>query len=378
MKFFAAVSALVMSCAGAVGLGGAVPHVVSPEVHDDHSVSFRVYAPNAKQVLLSLESAPTLPLHRDGTGVWSVTTGPLEADYYNYGFVIDGLGFSDPSNLTTRPNLFWPASILHVPGSADVLWEQNDVPHGEVHHHFFRSAVGGDDRDYWVYTPPGYEPGRSRRYPTLYLLHGFSDDASTWTVVGRVHVILDNLIARHQAKPMVIVMPLGYGSGQILAIGRQSGGNMHAGGDVPVAENTRLFESALFAEVIPRIEAEYAVSRARDDRAIAGSSMGGGEALQTALNHADRFGWVGSFSAGGLTGDIPGMFPDARAEVARHPLKLVWVACGREDKLYPATQQLRQYFTSQGIPHVDLDTPGAHVWQVWRRDLGDFLPRLFR
>jgi len=378
MKFFAAVAASLLSTAVAGGVRGDVPRVVSPEVHGDHSVSFRVYAPNAKQVLLSLESAPTLPLHQDGTGVWSVTTSPLEADYYNYGFVIDGLGFSDPGNPITRPNLFWPASILHVPGSADLLWEQSDVPHGELHHHFYHSAIGGDDRDYWVYTPPGYAPGNNRRYPTLYLLHGFSDDASAWTVVGRANVILDNLIARHRAKPMVVVMPLGYGSRKILKIGRQSGGNMHSGGDAPVAENARLFQAELFAEVIPRIEQEYAVSGARDDHAIAGSSMGGGESLQTGLNHADRFAWVGSFSAGGLTGDIPGMFPDAGREVGRHPLKMLLIACGREDSLYPATQQLHQYFTSLGIPDVELTTPGAHDWQVWRRNLGVFLQGLFR
>jgi enterochelin esterase family protein len=376
MNPLAAVSALLVYCVAAGAVRGAVPRVVSPEVHDDRSVSFQLYAPNARQVLLSLESYPTIALHQDAGGLWSVTTAPLESDYYCYGFLIDGQGFSDPSNPVTRPNLIWPGSFLHVPGPASLSWEMNDVPRGEIHHHFYRSAAGGDDRDYWVYTPPGYNRGVARPYPTLYLLHGFSDDPSAWTAIGRVNIILDNLIAQHRAKPMVIVMPSGYGSNRIIEIGRQGG--MHAGGDAPVAENTRLFQDELFHEIMPRIEREYGVRAAREDRAIAGLSMGGGQALQIGLNHADRFGWVGSFSAGGLTSDLPGMFPDARARAILNPLKLLWMACGRDDDLYPANEQLRRYFTSQGIHHVDITTPRAHVWQVWRRNLTEFLPLLFR
>jgi enterochelin esterase family protein len=378
MKPLAAVFALLVSCALAVVGRSAVPRVVSPEVHADHSVSFRLYAPNAQAVLLSLESYPTTALQKDAAGIWTVTLPPLESDFYGYGFVIDGLGFSDPSNPNTRPNLIWPSSFLRVPGPATLSWEVNDVPRGEIHHHIYRSAVGGVDRDYWVYTPPGYRRADASRYPTLYLLHGFSDDARAWTAVGRINIIADNLIAWHQARPMVIVMPWGYGSDKIIGIGRQGGGDMHAGGDHPVAENTRLFQRTLLEEMMPQVEREYGVSPDRGDRAIAGFSMGGGQALQIGLNHADRFGWVGAFSAGGLTTDIPGMFPEARAQAAQYPLDLLWIACGRDDSLYPASEQLRQYFTSQGIHHVDVTTPGAHAWQVWRRNVTEFLPLLFQ
>jgi len=363
---------------GAVVLRSAVPQLVSPEVHPDRSVSFRVYAPNAQRVSLTLEGSPLAQLTKDAAGVWSATTAPLEPDIYAYGFLIDGQGFGDPLNPVAKPNLIWPGNLVHVPGPATLAWEVNDVPHGELHRHFYRSAVAHDDRDYWVYTPPGYAPGSARRYSTLYLLHGFSDEANGWTAVGRANVILDNLFARHQAQPMVVVMPLCYGSAKIVEIGRQGGGNMHAGGSGPVAENTRLFQQELFDEVMPRIEREYWVSSARADRAIAGYSMGGGEALQTGLNHPDRFAWVGSFSAGGLTTDIPGTFAQARSEVALHPLKLLWMACGRDDSLFPVNQQIRQWLTSQGIRPVEIDTPRAHVWQVWRRNLTDFVPLLFR
>jgi enterochelin esterase family protein len=212
MNPLAAVSALLAYCVAAVVVRSAAPRVVSPAVHDDRSVSFRLYAPNAQRVALSLEGYPLAALHKDAGGVWSVTTVPLEPDYYCYGFLIDGQGFSDPNNAVTRPNLIWPGSFLHVPGPASLSWEMNDVPHGEIHHHFYRSAAGGDDRDYWVYTPPGYSRVAARPYPALYLLHGFSDDSSAWTAIGRVNIILDNLIAQHRAKPMVIVMPSGYGS----------------------------------------------------------------------------------------------------------------------------------------------------------------------
>ena len=146
-----------------------------------------------------------------------LTTEPLEPDYYGYTFVADGVSLIDPANTLMKPNLLGLSSMFHVPGPRSISWETNDVPHGEVHHHFYHSAVVGDDRDFYVYTPPAYEESGRQQYPVLYLFHGYSDDASGWTAVGRANVILDNLIAQGKAKPMIIVMTLGYGAPEILS-----------------------------------------------------------------------------------------------------------------------------------------------------------------
>ena len=158
-------------------------------------------------------------MQKDDSGVWSVTTEPLEPDYYGYSFLADGVGLIDPRNPLMKPNLLGTQSMVHVPGPPSLPWEINDVPHGVVHHHFYKSGVVGDQRDYYVYTPPRYDPASKKTYPVLYLLHGFSDDASGWTAVGRANVILDNLLAQQKAKPMIVVMTLGYGAPEMLSHG---------------------------------------------------------------------------------------------------------------------------------------------------------------
>src|SRR5258708_30150598 len=193
--------------------------LMSPEVHAEGSITFRLRAPNAKEVKVELEGAQAVALERDDQGLWSGTTVPLRPDYYGYAFLADGVRLIDPSNPLLKPNLLATENAVHVPGPASLPWELNDVPHGEVHHHFYKSAVAGDERDYYVYTPAGYEPSAQRAYPVLYLLHGFSDDASGWTAVGRANVILDNLIAQGKAKPMIVVMPLAYGTMEMIRVG---------------------------------------------------------------------------------------------------------------------------------------------------------------
>ena len=155
-----------------------------------------------KEVLVFLDgTAKPLPLEKDDQGVWSATTDPLAPDYYNYSFSVDGVNSFDPSNFATVPNFLYRESSVHVPGPPTLSWETNDVPHGEVHHHFYKSGVVGDDRGFFVYTPPGYDPRGKQSYPVLYLLHGFSDDANAWTAVGRANVILDNL-STHKSRPV--------------------------------------------------------------------------------------------------------------------------------------------------------------------------------
>lgn len=184
--------------------------IVSPEVRPDGSVTFRLAAPNAKEVQLHCETVANSAMQRDENEVWTFTTDPLEPDIYVYSFSVDGLHLIDPNNSFLKYNLLNTDSQVQVPGPKSLLWEINDVPHEEFHHHFYKSTVTGDERDFIVYTPPGYDPSARKRYPVLYLLYGYSDDPTAWSAVGRANVILDNLIVRGQAKPTIIVMPLGY------------------------------------------------------------------------------------------------------------------------------------------------------------------------
>jgi enterochelin esterase family protein len=349
----------------------ALPPVNSPDVHADRTVTFRFRDPNAKEVLLAREGAQRIAMLKDEEGIWSVTTDPLEPDLYGYSFVADGVSLIDPSNSGMKPNLLNTTSVVHVPGPSPLPWEINDVPRGEVHHHFYRSAVVGDDRDYYVYTPPGYDPSAKKLYPVLYLLHGFSDDASGWSAVGRANVIVDNLLAQDKAKPMLIVMPLGYGAPEVVTRG---GPGLR---DPSVrTRNYDKFRDALFAEVIPQVEKAYKVSKDRNSRAIAGLSMGGAESLYIGLNAPDRFGWVGAFSAGGASEDFNATYPSLSATAS--PLHLLWIACGTDDRLITPNRQLRDWLTSKNIRHTDVETPGAHTWLVWRRNLAAFTPLLFQ
>ncbi len=354
--------------------------VVSPEVLADHRATFRLRAPNAKEVSVQIDGASKpLAMQKNEDGIWSATTDPLAPDYYGYTFFVDGVAMFDPSNSATKPNFLYRASELHIPpapgnsgDSASPAWEIADVPHGEIHHHFYRSKVVGDDRGYFVYTPPGYDPRGKQTYPVLYLLHGYSDDASAWTAVGRANVILDNLIARGKAKPMLIVMPLGYGAPEVLA--PDSGMFRDPG---ITQRNFDRFRDALLTEVIPRVEAEYLVTKDRESRAIAGLSMGGAESLSTGLNNLNEFAWIGAFSSGGIRKDFDKEFPALDAN-ANSRLRLLWIACGTDDNLIELSRAFRLWLASKGIHHADIETPGAHTWLVWRRNLTEFAPLLFR
>jgi enterochelin esterase-like enzyme len=363
---------LFLAAAVLPGLAQRPQPIQSPEVGADRRVTFRLRAPNAKEVFLDREGAKRLPMQKDEQGVWSVTTDPLEPDLYGYSFAVDGVSLLDPSNSVTIPNLLSMSSEVHVPGPGSLVWEVNNVPHGTVHHLFYRSGIVGDDRDFYVYTPPGYDPTAKELYPVLYLLHGFSDDASGWTAVGRANVIFDNLIAQGKAKPMLVVMPLGYGAPEIVSHG--SGGLQHA--DLR-QRNYDKFREALLTEVIPQVEKTYRVSKDRNARAIAGLSMGGTESLLTGLNTIDRFAWIGAFSSGGMDENFNAAFPALNSK-ANAQLRLLWVACGTEDRLIDVNRKFREWLKSKEILHIDIETPGRHTWMLWRRNLAEFASLLFQ
>lgn len=372
MKTVIAIFALLALASWSFGQSSRPAPIISPEVHPDHSVTFRFRDPNAKAVRLNLEGAKGVAMEKDEQGIWSVTTGPLEPDFYGYTFQADGVGLLDPGNSLFKPNLLGMGSMVHVPGPASLPWEINDVPHGQVDHHYYHSAIIGDDRDYFVYTPPGYDPRADQKYPVLYLLHGYSDDASGWTAVGRANIILDNLIAQGKAKPMLIVMTLGYGAPEIVA---RNGGSLRDPGLRD--RNYTRFRDALFNEVIPQIEKDYRVQPDRESRAIAGLSMGGAESLFVGLNAPDRFAWIGAFSAGGASNNLDKTYPQASDQLNTQ-LKLLWIACGTEDGLLAGNRKTCQWLKDKGVHLTEIETPGMHTWMVWRRNLAAFAPLLFR
>lgn len=350
------------------------PTVHSPEVDSDGRVTFRYRAPNAKEVIVLRDGGEPLPMKMDDQGVWAATTDPLAPDFYPYSFLVDATAMPDPSNSFLKPmyKMALGQSVVHVPGPASLSWEWNDVPHGTITNHFYKSGIIGDERDFYVYTPPRYDPHRKQPYPVLYLLHGFSDDASAWTTVGRANVILDNLIAQGKAKPMLIVNTLGYGAPEII----KGGFNF----DPALAKiNNDKFVAALLAEVIPQVEKEYHVSKNASGRAIAGLSMGGAESLSAGLNHPDTFAWVGGFSSATimLDSDVSKAFPAVDAKV-NSQLRLLWIACGTDDQLIKPNRQFEDWLTSKGVRFTRIETPGAHTWMVWRRNLTEFAPLLFQ
>jgi enterochelin esterase-like enzyme len=349
--------------------------VRSPEVHPDGRVTFRFRAPHAKQVGLARSGMRGVAMQKDDSGVWSVTTAPLPPGFYDYRFAVDGVSLIDPANpLLATKVMGNHESIVHVPGPASLSWERSDVPRGTLHRHSYLSKVVGEEREFTVYTPPGYDPVGDKKYPVLYLLHGVTDDATAWTTVGRAHVILDNLIAQGKAKPMLMVFPFGYGFPNVPD---RVGELFQAGIDQKKLMDA--FAVTLLDEVIPQVERAYRVTADREARAIAGLSMGGSQALYIGLNHADRFAWVGSFSGAFVMygGQFSKWFPHADA-IGRPPTRLLWIGCGTEDFLFGANRAGKDWLKSKSVTFTAVETPGGHVWHVWRRNLTEFAPLLFR
>lgn len=340
------------------------PPLVSPEVHPDRRVTFRLRAPQAKEVTVFGEwgGGGKAALMKDATGVWSATVGPIEPDLYGYSFTVDGLPMLDPANTEVKPMRSSRTSILDVPGDKPSLHDFQDVPHGVVRLHTYRSKALGTKRDLQVYTPPGYDRDQSGRYPTLYLFHGSGDNEATWTALGRAHLILDNLIAQGKAKAMIIVMTDGHAA-PMTPEGR--------------GRNVELFKRDLLDNVLPLVEANYRVKPERLSRAIVGLSMGGGQSLAIGLNHPELFAWVGGMSSAvnAPAQTVADALNDAKTTNAK--FKLLWFACGKDDFLLKANQQFDELLTAKGITHTFRLTEGNHSWPVWRRYLAEFAPLLF-
>jgi enterochelin esterase-like enzyme len=387
-----------------------VAAVISPEILPDHRVTFRVAAPKANQVELTgnWPDGKATPMTKDEDGVWSVTVGRLKAEVWEYAFVVDGVRTLDPQNLVMARDSDKRSSIVLIPGPESAAYEIGNIPHGTVSAVWYSSPTLRSTRRMFVYTPPGYETG-SDRYPVLYLLHGWGGDEEEWTVLGRSAQILDNLISHGKAKPMIVVMPNGHPNEaaaadvfsppdpSLLAFPRASQ-------SVLDAHITQISDS-LIRDVIPFVEKNFRVKSNRENRAVAGLSMGGGQAVYVGLNHLDQFAWIASFSGAFILWPsamvrplpspdssapsvrnfqpslnleaVPKNFPKLDAK-ANSRIRLFYISCGTEDGLIKSNREFKDWLKSHDIHFVDVETPGyAHVWSYWRVSLLDLAPRLF-
>ena len=356
---------LFLLAAGAWAQGRPAPTNVRgaeyPLILPDRRVVFRVNAPEARKVALLPRGANNglgegpYPMQRDDKGVWSVTTPPVRPGFHYYFLVIDGVMVCDPASETF---FGWAraASGLEVPDPALDFYEQQDVPHGEIRGRWYRSRVTGENRRLYVYTPPGYDRDTTVRYPVLYLQHGSGESERAWSAQGRLNFILDNLLAAGKAKPMIVVMENGYAA------------RPGAAGQGPM-RGTELFPEVLVNDVVPLIDSRFRTLAARESRAIAGLSMGAGQATDIGFRHPERFAWVGAFSGG-----------TREFDVKRVPksLRLFWLGYGTDETGYASGKLAHEAMEAAGVRHTWFTTPGAHEWQVWRKHLGDFAARLFR
>lgn len=342
--------------------------IVSPEIHPDRTVTFRMRAPNAKQIELNGQFLKAnQPMTKGDDDLWQTTVGPIEPNLYHYAFVVDGINVADPNNPLLFPNERFKNSLINVPGDNPSLHECQNVPHGKVDYCFYHSKLLGP-RPLLVYTPPGYA-SKTERLPVLYLVSGTTDTEETWFKVGCVNFILDNLIAQGNATPMIVAMPYG---------------NMMSGTPAPsspeAAEMYKRFSVELTQEIIPFVETHYRTHADRKYRAIAGFSRGGGQSLYAAMMHRDLFAWIGSYSAYLTPEVVQSHLSDfvKNPEKTNEEMKLVWLGVGKADFLFEPAQKFDAYLTEKGITHQSLGTEGGHTWMNARHYLAETLQLFFK
>lgn len=356
------------------GFGG--PRVVSPEVSEDRQVTFRILAPKAEAVRLSGSDIPGVgqgaEMAKDPNGVWEVTLGPLDPGAYRYNFNVDDVSVIDPRNPSTSESNSNTWSLVYVPGSD--FMDTKDVPHGAVAEVTYYSKSLKRFRRMHVYTPPGYQLGEGK-YPVFYLLHGAGDCDNSWSTVGRAGFILDNLIAAGKARPMVMVMPAGHA------------GAFSFGGARPTVDP---FVQDFQEDIKPYVEKNYRVHANRQNRAMAGLSMGGGHTINIAIPTLEDYAYIGVFSSGifslgrrGPQGESGPSWEEQNKEKLdnaelKKGLRLLWFATGREDFLVQTSQATVELFKKHGFDVVYKETDGAHTWICWRNYLNEFAPQLFK
>lgn len=356
--------------------------VVSPDIKSDNSVTFSLYAPEATNVTLNgswMAQGTIGTFEKNSEGVWSITVGPLEPSMYHYNLIVDGVRAIDPGNPKAQRDGVNYASTLIIPGTGSEIFEVNDVPHGALSKVWYNSPSLGLYRRMYIYTPPGYEES-NEKYPVLYLLHGGGGDEDAWSSLGRANYILDNLIAQGKAKPMIVVMTNG-NSDQTAAITDRKLAPT-AGAMNTMASN--VFPNSLINDVMPYIEKNYRTINNKENRAIAGLSMGGLQTQIISANNPGLFDYMGVFSMGiqtelgEVTTNLIKSYDENLDKVKRNNYKLFYIAVGVEDFVYEGVKLLREKLDEHDFKYIYNETSGGHTWANWRNYLSDFAPRLFK
>ena len=360
--------------------------VISPEVLADGAVTFRLLAPKATEVLVqgNWEGGQGLAMTKDSSGLWSVTTSALQPELWAYTFLVDGVRTLDPSNYNVARDGVGFMNTLLVLGEGSEVLQPQQVPHGAMTAIWFPSTLTKTPRRMFVYTPPGYQDS-STRYPVLYLFHGSGGDEEAWPTMGAANVIMDNVIAQGKARPMIVVMPNAYArelasldlAGPRTAPPPGVGGTKHD----HVAN-----EQAVIDDLIPFVDKHFRTIPERENRAMAGLSMGSSITLNVGIKRLDVFASIGLLSSGSFRDPAAAMEtiekvnPEFLADPAAtaKKLKLLFFSCGTEDNRIDGMKKVSEDLNSRKIPVVFKSYPGEHEWKVWRHSLTDLAPLLFR
>jgi len=348
----------------------APPSFESYEVHKDNKVTFRYFAPNAKEVKVSTQLASgAQSMVKGDSSVWTVTLGPVKPDMYPYSFQVDGIQIADPKNSLIFPNEGFQNSIIEITGNVPLVHTIQNVPHGTLSYRYYNSPELGA-RPVLVYTPPGYETDTKTKYPVLYLLHGTTDTEETWTKVGRANIILDNLIAQGKAKPMIVVMPYGRAYPKI----------SKSSGSLRNWDNLQEIKKDFLNYLFPFIDKNYRTKVDKDSRAVAGFSGGGGTSLYIGLNNPDLFSWVCGFAPGMLKDEFDrnNEVPFKDPSLTNQRLKLFWIGVGKDDGLYPVISEYLKVLDEKKIKHETFISDGGHTWMNCKLYLATIAQKLFK
>ncbi len=359
-----------------------------PRIDSTGRVQIRIKAPDANRVKLNFWSGPKVDMEKQADGFWTVTTTPLVPGLHYYVINVDGADASDPgSKAFFGGNRY--VSAVEIPEPGSTYYSIQNVPQGQVRDVWYESKVTGSWRHAMVYLPPDYEAQPKKRYPVLYLQHGGGEDETGWIRQGRANFILDNLIAAGEAKPMIIVMAYGYARRAGVpapAVTGPAAGSPQAAQARNEMANT--FEDDVTQALIPFIDKTYRTLPDRDNRAMAGLSMGGFQTFHITTKNLDLFSHIGGFSGiGGMLEDrkwdfktdFNGVFADPAAFAKKVHLLYFGVGTAEAERFTVRIRGLHAALKEAGVAHVYWESPGTdHEWQTWRRNLKDFASRLFK
>ncbi|MBR1569302.1 MAG: esterase [Bacteroidales bacterium] len=355
-------------------MGGRGPQIVSPELKDG-KVTFRLNANYATRVQLSGNwmanpFTDTIDMAKGEGGVWEVSIDAPEPEIYTYNFIVDGVSVNDPLNDKVQRDGTRYLNMLFVPGERSENYYEA-TQHGSVTYRWYDSPFLGISRRMTVYTPYGYEKNPKAKYPVLYLLHGGGGDEEAWTSMGRAAQILDNLIEKGLAKPMIVVMPNGNPNQR--AAGVLGLETINIDRNDPKWANA--YVNSLVKEIIPFIDKEYRTIAKSSGRAIAGLSMGGGHTTSATILYPGVFDYICPLSCGiresdHLDADLQG--------IKKAGYKLYWVGCGTSDFTWAGTEVLDKALTRNGMEHTLFASEGGHTWANWRLYLNTFARLLFK